>query len=359
MVKSIDKTSSERLQLLRFPLIVCVIFIHSNVPSVTLANGAIGTARSSFIVNFIINYISVGIADTAVPFFFLLSGYFFFLDFSFSFLQYKKKLTSRFKSLVIPFLFWNCSLLLLFAVGQNIPATHTFFSGKNLPISSYKAFDYLNAIIGITTFPIAYQFWFIRDLIVISILTPILYFALRFMPKMTFAGLFILWFAAIWPVTVPSPVAFGFFYFGAFFAFNKISLFSFDHLGKPVAISYFTIIVIDTLTKNLFINRYIHCIVIILGIVTALYLSKYLIDNKRKKYLLWLSNYSFFLFAIHEPLLTIFQKLLYVLIVPSSNLMILILYLLNPALVIVVSVIIYKSLKRFMPRFLFLISGGR
>jgi len=86
----IDKTSSERLSVLRFPLIVGVVFIHAYSTEVGFSNGAVGTIDSGYLVGFMRDLISQGLARLAVP------QFFFYLDISFSLIfTHLSKITSR------------------------------------------------------------------------------------------------------------------------------------------------------------------------------------------------------------------------------------------------------------------------
>ena len=57
----IDRLSSERPILLRFPLIVGVVFIHVYGPSVNLANGLVGVESSIYLSDFVQNLFSQGL----------------------------------------------------------------------------------------------------------------------------------------------------------------------------------------------------------------------------------------------------------------------------------------------------------
>jgi len=58
----LDINSSERLQLLRFPLIVGIVFIHAYSTTVGLSVGEIGVAQTSLSSDLVRNFISQGIA---------------------------------------------------------------------------------------------------------------------------------------------------------------------------------------------------------------------------------------------------------------------------------------------------------
>ena len=144
----LDRFSSERLDIIRFPLIAGVIFIHASGSSINLKNSNTGIDQIGFISKFIQDFISDGLARIAVPLFFIISGYLFFLGFTWSLDKYKAKVKSRLSSLVIPFLFWNAVSMLVFFIAQSIPSTSVFFSGNHQYIATYNIFDFLIIYLG-------------------------------------------------------------------------------------------------------------------------------------------------------------------------------------------------------------------
>lgn len=356
----IDQISSERINILRFPLIVGVVFIHANTTQINLSHSAVGISNTSFITNFVRYLVSFGIAGIAVPLFFLLSGYLFFLGFSWSITNYKDKLLSRSRSLLFPFLFWNISTLIMLALAQKIPGTQMFFSGNNVPISSFNTIDYINAVIGFDKYPISYQFWFVRDLIFLVLLTPVIHSLIRWSSKVFLVGIYCIWFFDMWPIYMPSGGALAFFYAGAYLSSSRISLFVLDRFGKILSLCYICILLIETITRESDLNIYIHRVGVFFGIAAALFLSKTIVyHNNTKKVLLWLSSCSFFVFAVHEPLLTVVRKIVFKILAPSSDVTILLLYFSIPIVIISVSVLLYAAMKILTPRFLGIISGGR
>ena len=172
---------SLRINLLRFPLIVGVVYIHNAKGSVQYANGSspVGHSIHNWVLSAIQFLISAELASIAVPVFFLLAGYLFFYDTRWSVDTYYHKVKNRTKTLLLPFLFWNILTLILIAMGQSFSTTHAFFSGKNPFISDFLLQDYIRYIFGIHTNPISYQFWFIRDLMLIVLLSPLFYIGIK------------------------------------------------------------------------------------------------------------------------------------------------------------------------------------
>lgn len=356
----LDRESSLRLNLLRFPLIIGVVFIHAYSSTVGFAGGVVGISQPNFIADFVRNFLSHGVARIAVPLFFLMSGYLFFAGFKWSIESYVAKLKSRTKTLLIPFLFWNVATLIVIAAAQTIPATKNFFSGNNQLVTTFSVFDYFNAITGFTRSPIAYQFWFIRDLIILVLLAPVINVVIRFAP-LPFLGLVLFcWVIGGWSVTAPSPEALLFFSLGAYFGLKKMSLFYLDAFGPMIAGLYLVVVIIDAITINHPLNPYLHKIGIVLGIFAALFSTKLAVQNEKLKLsIMQLSGASFFVYAVHEPLLTILRKISYKILLPESPFTILFLYFLIPTITITFAVVVYRGLTRVTPRFVGIVTGGR
>lgn len=358
----LDTTSSERLNILRFPLIVGVVFIHAYGSLVSFNETSSGANQIGFFSKFVQDLFSDGLARIAVPLFFMLSGYLFFISFKLSFKQLKSKFKSRVDTLIIPFIFWNIAIMLLLLMAQSIPATSAYFSGNRQAIASYGLYDFFNNLVGIHKEPIAYQFWFIRDLIVMVALSPLLAVILnhRALATALLVAVSALWLLSFWPVYIPSAAAFLFFYAGAYLGRFKIDLFSLDRHGKAISLVYLVVLIIDCLTKDQSYNSYLHNIGILLGITASLYWSKLAHGmDSMKALLIKLSSCGFFVFAIHEPLLTIVKKLSYKLLAPQSEVQITLLYFAVPVVVILMSIGIYQVLKALVPTPLRIISGGR
>ncbi|NDP22195.1 MAG: acyltransferase family protein, partial [Paludibacter sp.] len=177
-----DKYLSDKIKVLSFVLIILVVFLHSY-------NLSKNTIDSFDLNHFIQNFISNGVSRIAVPLFFLISGYLFFKDKPCSVLDFKNKFKKRFYSLVIPFVFWSSLGILTFFLLQLIPNLTKFFTNKL--IISFNYIDFLNTLV---INPIPFQLWFIRDLIVLILISPLLNFILKKFNLFFICSIFILWF---------------------------------------------------------------------------------------------------------------------------------------------------------------------
>lgn len=356
----LDPESSRRLDLLRFPLIVAIVFVHAYETNVGLAGQVAGISDNGAFSDFVRNVTSQGLARTAVPLFFLMSGYFFFLGFGGGAAAYFAKLKSRVRTLLLPFLFWNFATLAVFAAAQAVPEAQAYFSGKNIPVAEFGFYDYANAIFGIDKYPISYQFWFIRDLMVLILLAPVIAALCRFLPLPYLGAVFALWFANVWPVLSPSPEATLFFSIGVAAAVHGKSLFALDPYGKALILAYIPIVTVDAAFFGAPNEEYFHRVGVAVGVAAVLSATRRLVAVQGLPERLEVLNHaSFFIYAAHEPLLTIVRKLSFKALMPTSSMLILLLYFLVPTLVIAALIVLRKGLVRVMPGFLAVVTGGR
>jgi len=357
----LDKEASLRIQCLRFPLIVGVVFIHGYYSSAQVGGSTVGLAAPGASVEFIRNLCSQCIARVAVPFFFLFSGYFFFLGLEGDRASYVRRWKARVRTLLIPYLFWNLAVLAIAAIGQSLPAWQSSFSGGNTPrFSEFGPWDYVKALFGIDRLPVAYQFWFICDLMVLVLLTPVIGFLVRRVGYVWLALTTLCWTFELWPVRVPSQEATLYFSIGAWAASKELSLFAFDRYGKLLLLVWLPLVVLDSLPVEVPLRPYIHKLAVAIGVVCSLYLSRFLAASARWRALaVSLAAAAFFTFAVHEPLLTVMRKVVFKLLTPDSSTMLIFLYFAVPLAVIGFAVAGFAVARRIAPGFVSAVTGGR
>ncbi len=148
MTVSVSRQSliSQVIDYLRLPLMVGVVLIHCNLHNVVI-NGTQLVSSEHFLYNIIHHLLSEEIASVAVPLFFFFSGYLFFSSgLQFSRIEYINKLRRRGKTLLIPYLFWNIIVVILFLALQLFLPQLT--SGANKPILDYTFLDWINTMWG-------------------------------------------------------------------------------------------------------------------------------------------------------------------------------------------------------------------
>lgn len=354
----IDEKTSLRIEILRFPLIVGVVFIHNYVTTVPMAQGSMGVTHCSAWVDYIRFFISRGIAQVAIPLFFLISGYLFFQG-QWTWGRYAGRLKRRISSLLIPFLFWSLATLAVFAAVQALPQTKGYFAGSVWPpVYSFSPFDYLNAVFGLTVkFPIAFQFWFIRDLMALVLLAPAIHYLLARKSALPFLFvLFGLWYFMAWPLLWPNVDSVFFFSMGAYLSRPGRSLSSLDSFGPWLGAGFVLLLVVYAIFPAGI--PLLQRDVIILGVPSLWWLTGIAARKSYlKSWLLELSGSSFFIFAAHEPLLMMLRKVTYRLLSPTGSATILALYFLNAICLIGFLVAVHSCLMKISPGFTRMITG--
>jgi surface polysaccharide O-acyltransferase-like enzyme len=363
-MRDIAAEVSKRITLLRFPLIVGVVFIHAYGAEENLSGETIRAASVSKIVYFVQDLFSQVLPRVAVPLFYAISGYLFFAKFDGSKKSYSTRLQSRVNTLLIPYLIWNTLTIICFALAQAFPLTNYFLSGQNKLVAEFGLLDYFNAFFGYgpKRQPIAYQLWYIRDLILLVILAPAIAVLVRNWPKLFLACSAATWLYVGRRHSLPiDPGAWLFFCLGAVVAGNVGRLAIIDRIGLPVTCIYLAVAFLDAaLPRTHLVGMLTHKAGICIGIISAWYLiGKISIESRAARALIRLAPYAFFVFASHALLLTALRKLAYKLIVPESGLVILLIYFLAPAITIAITLGTGFGLHRYAPRAFRVLSGGR
>ncbi len=168
------------LSLLRIPLLAGVVFIHCNL----LITLNIGTDNIESFANFIW-WFDIVCLTPCVPAFFIISGYLFFrgatrLDGAF----YRAKWRSRWYSLAVPYIIWNVLGLMITLykaspMGGAYAETYAAYWPAGQSLGEWLG-HIATGFFQLTTapFPYDFPFWFVRDLIIFVIVSPIIGYAL-------------------------------------------------------------------------------------------------------------------------------------------------------------------------------------
>lgn len=145
----------------------------------------------------------------AVPLYFLMSGYFLYNQKNLTSSTYKQILIKRIKSLVVPYLLWNLASLILNILGGNI-----LFHSKDIG-------DILILFVKQTPSlgPINHPLWYLRDLFIFVLISPICYI----IGKSVFKHVFLLMLILLWLIGFGGLL---FFYSGMLLNINDINIYS-------------------------------------------------------------------------------------------------------------------------------------
>lgn len=381
--------ASESINMLRFPLAILVVFVHGFGADIDVVELHAGGLTGLAVYNYIRLFFSVVIAGSAVPIFFIISGYLLFLKVEeYNKAVYVSKLRKRLHSLVIPYFSWILLFILwtlIFKIGGIL------LHGKSWTgiLEFFQENGYLHMLwdcsvwaeritwLGIETHnsgPILLPFWYMRDLIMMVIISPVIYLLIQ-KTKI----IFIILLLAIYVFDIRVSWMSGtftcaslFFSLGAYFAVKKQDftdvLWMWKKILCPVAV---VLIVSQTYSGSAMgdeTSKMSHPLLVIFQsfalILLASALCKYpKLYNINKK----LARTSFFIYALHPFILcyviTVFSKLAIladkVTPVSDSWYVMTFNYLASPLVCVLFCIAIYWFLQKYLPSFLGMIVGER
>ncbi len=365
---SISEETSRRITSLRFLLIVFVVFIHNNntLKSVLSSPEKIIFCPSTFSI-WLQLFISDGIARCAVPIFFIFSSY----------LQFKKDhsygvlVKKRIRSLVIPYFLWIAGFTVVFFPLMRIVMHFVFPTVLDNPgkIFIYETpLEWIHVLLGnyekfpedVVCGPAMVQFWYIRDLFFLVLLSPLIKKAVQFFPLETLFFTSFFFICELRPVIVQSQALF-FYTLGLFWAEDKIDFFALAdcfRLKTLFVLFIFCVILKGKLYPSIVS---INAFVVFSAIFLILKLSTLICKNE-KAFLVtkYLAGYSFFLFAIHTYPLMGWIKDFWLKFLPMTNgFFCLAEYFGVSLLVIIIGTGFGIVLKRICPKLFALLTGGR
>lgn len=213
-------------------------------------------------------------------------------------------------------------------------------------------------------YPVNIPLWFIRDLMVVVLCSPLVYCLVRYgkaIGVLILGGLWLVFSEAPLPSGI-SIVSFFFFSAGAWFSINRRSFVDMAlPLLRPATVLYVLLVVASTLLCHYDVGHRIivHNMGIIAGIVTAVAWVARGIGNGKLRANPVLAGSSFFVYAYHLLPLGIVQFYGQRLLPPTNDLMKLAFYFGGPCVVILIGIGLYVLLSKYLPAFTRVITGGR
>ena len=334
---------------LRFPLIFFIILLHCY--SVVRIEGT-GSLYFSTLYPF-----SLWIGETGVPAFFFISGYLFFLSSK----SYKQKIETRIHTLLIPYLLWNAILLALYLV--------TYAAGypqsiNHRSITEYGFTDYVRLFWDRGSYdngnfvPLLCPFWYIRNLLLMSILSPIFYYIIKYLRELFLITIAVWWVFTFDNAFIPQTILF--FCLGAYFPIHHINPLALCDKNRILFLSFFVAFSVSDIGMHTIwsspISLQIHRLALIFNIPTLLLVADWCtrkgFSNKQ------LPNAAFIVFAIHYPIVTALRKACATVVNATDGIHIL-LYFLCVATTAASSLLIYSMMAKYTPNAKNILSGNR
>ncbi|MCF0197561.1 MAG: hypothetical protein HUK03_10130, partial [Bacteroidaceae bacterium] len=267
--------------------------------------------------------------------------------------------------LLVPYLLWNLLLIVFYAIVQAIPAFSSYFTGANKRIADYVFEDYILAfwdkgegILNNAT-PVLQPFWYIRNLILLSILSPIIYLVAKNLTRFIVIPLLAGWWC-LTPYLAFCEISVLFFLLGATSALRQ-----WDFLHSEVRMQF-------CVCATLCLMDYLAHVVVPIGgwllmihrafLLSAVFFSFIFVTRVSaflRRPMTWGLQYSFFIYACHYPIVIILCKSAMNFIHTDSLGWQLIVYVSIIVISVAMCIGIYHLLQKKCPKVLNILTGSR
>lgn len=311
--------------------------------------------------------ISNGLARCAVPLFFLFAA----------FLQAKKDdkffvlLRKRVKSLLIPYMSWML-IYAFFYGGLKLVIAKIAPQYLKLPdnnMLTWSFIDWFHKILGYKPdgagdFDLpefAGQFWFVRDLIILIILSPIIKYLIK-KYLITFFLLNLAFYLIPARIFFVQNQALFFYCMGLYWGYSNYPLFKkIDNMPWYETLILFVLSFVYTYTFGGGLKTTSYYIMVIFDCFVFIKLSKLIVANETIfNYCSKLAGFSFFLFAIHAPVLNSYISKIWIYFFPMKNTFFSVLqYFIPTVTTIIIGTSIGILLKKIFPHIFKALNGGR
>ena len=326
-----------------FVMSVLVVYIHAN----NLKNVGLEEVKTS--TDWILTQIMArGFGDMAVPFFFVLAGFFFFRFDIWSgsvFSIIEEKLKRRVKSLVVPYLIWNTFGTVFYMLIKRVPAIVAVMNSKEV-----IDFTIPNVLRGVFLYEYYYSFWYMHDLIVLALLSPVIILILR-NQKRSILLLCLLGFATLFPDRyIIRAESMFYFLLGGYISCYQREKFEERSDQKQAILSVVVILVVVVIRflEIPYLSR-----IALLFAPLALWKAFDLFPIPSIK---WFYTQSFFVYASHSIPVTVVMKILARTAPKGTEALS---YMITPWITLGLLYIIAKTLNSWFPRFYKILCGGR
>lgn len=343
---------------MRFPLIAMVLLAHS----LGFQQYHVSLSLDGWnVYHFFSEMISHNLCQLTVCWFFVFSGYLFFRNLPQQglFGQWlAEKWKRRFWTLLVPYLIWNTLPMIATYIKANLFARLGISQMEYVPSSLFSGF---NPIPRYLTGPANFPLWFMRDLIVMSILAPLVYLFFKKLPR--YGGIIVLFILFLLPFETSILTWRGYFFFslGAFLGIQQLNMLSLCNRVKwPAAALAVILLLVATFYNDAPFHDWLLRIFYPFGMITFMNIMDYI--TRKENICNCLCNLSatvFFIYAVHEIYILGWTRGFFLRTFGEGLAGTWIRYIFVPIVVLGVCLALYFVLNRIMPRTLAFVCGGR
>lgn len=348
----ISRYNSQKIKVLSFMAILMVLFIHA------VFHEAKEFPISAYVQEFCA---FSGLSIVANPLFFCISGFLFFTGMT-EVSECYPKIKKRVKTLLVPYIIWNVIFVLWYVVLGIVPGISQYIN-SNL-VDNICSNGPLIALYNLFIVPAGFQLWFLRDLMMYIVLSPVIYLVIQ---RLRFFGLLILFiFGSLGLVYFPPEIKFwGAFFFtlGGYIALLKPSEVLQIKISPAMAVCCFVIYILNAIVRplNIISLAGTDMVVELCALIAIWRLYDVVVKDEKGKlvsFFAFCGSYSFFIYLFHEPAFNIIKKL-GIKVCGGGSISLIILYLICPFIMIAVSIAVANLLQKMMPKIYAVIVGGR
>lgn len=342
---------SDKLRVLSLISILFVLYIHSGFHSNEI-EGMIWNYRCQ-------EFISGMLGRCAVPLFYVIFGYLFFLKVPDGMKSIYAKIQKRIRTLLIPYII-GCLFFVLFGVMIAItPGISKYVNGSVMPLFNEPLLQIISSIFydsGSGT-PCAFQLWFLRDLILIVVTSPIWYLFFKYL-----RWIFVVTCYGLTYLHIPFVPFFALFWFLLGGQLVQVKTDMGASLTICTTMIFLLLSIVQLFMPGMIDWELVKIPIIILGLISVwgiydMVLGKDFKPNEHR----WLATayqFTFFIYLFHEPTLNIVRKLI-VVILGKNEYGYLISYLISPWIFTICFVFIGLQFRKYLPKVYRICTGGR
>lgn len=352
-LKMPDNLDSLVITNIRYPLMIMIVIIHSFI------NGVDRNVYPFFY--YTQHILSEVIGYVAVFLFFFISGYLMFFGIAeYDYNTFGSKLKRRIKSLVVPYILWNV-IYLLIAIG------YTYHKEGIFLCSDWNLIDWLKPFYCYgenSRFPIAGPLWFVRDLFIVFLLSPLIYLFIKrwgvILPLLCIALSISDIIPNIFHVRFSS---FAYVVWGGYFSINKINISSLCMKYKLLIFAaYIIVIPISILLENTNYSCVVDNISKFIGVFALFTLFSLITVYSGKDRILpsYITSATFFLFAMHLILILYCREFVLThFVVVESEISLFSVYFSTIIICVFFCTVAYHGSRTISPTFTALLTGSR
>ena len=345
-----QQRTSDAITWLRFPLIFLIIMLHSY--SVIRLSGNHETYFK------IVYPFALWLGETGVPGFFFISGYLFFVSNK----DYKQKLRTRIHTLLMPYFLWNVIMLSAYLITYMIGYPQEI---NNRSLYDYTLSDYLRLFWDRGSYdngnfvPLLCPLWYIRNLFIVAVLSPILYYLIKYLRELFIFALAIWWLYTYDNAFIQQTLLF--FSLGSYFSIFRINPLELFNNKKKFFLILFTIFAICDIAMHTIegtsINLQTHRLSLIFNIPALFLFADYCVNLELRSD--FLPNAAFIVFCVHYPIVVAIRKLSISFFESSSEFTQIMLYFACIFIATITSLSFFQILNKYFPKIKKILSGNR